>query len=485
MVVASVPPWMMEAATSSQSVSVTRNNIDLFAIASRYLIAPSWAAWENSLYLRHYREMLQSQYHAPAAIENYQAEKLKQLAIHACQTVPFWKQRFHAAGLTPERIEATSELAALPLLTKADLREQGEQLVSNAYSKNMLHRHATSGSTGVSVVTYRDELCQQYKRGATLRADEWSGWRLGERVACVWGSPSVRADWRGRLRNALLERHYLHLDTLKMTDADIGRFVVSMERTSPSLLFGHAHSLFLVARFIEKNSPATKIRPRGIISTCMVLHDFERTKIEQIFSCPVTNRYGCEEVSLIASECEQHKGLHLNADCIYLEIVDEHGVACPPGQPGRIVVTDLTNRAMPIFRYEVGDMASWAIEGCPCERTLPLLGKLEGRVADYVVTRRGEYISGISLTENFAQQIPGLIQLQIIQEGIDSFVYNVVRGPNFDDRSMSRIAELTKTRFGDTAEHECHFVDKIAQEPSGKYRFCISKVRAVSNDDRL
>src|SRR5690606_32751247 len=115
-------------------------------------------------------------------------------------------------------------------------------------------------------------------------------------------------DWKGRLRNALLERQYLHLDTLKMTDADIGRFVAALEQTPPSLLFGHAHSLYLVAKFIENNTPQTRIRPHGIISTCMVLHDFERTMIEKVFACPVTNRYGCEEVSLIASECEQHAG---------------------------------------------------------------------------------------------------------------------------------------------------------------------------------
>ncbi len=453
--------------------------MNFFALTSRRIVAPLWATWERSPYLRVHRRLCRTQYELPAQIRMQQAKDLRSLAEHAIATVPFWQERFAQAGLQPLELSQPKDLQVLPLLTKADLRDQGDHLLSSAYTKNRLRRHSTSGSTGVSVVTYRDEACQQVKRAATLRSDEWSGWRLGERVACVWGNPDVRIDWKGRLRNAILDRRYLHLDTLKMTDADIARFVAAMERTPPSLLFGHAHSLYLLARFIEQNAPATKIRPRGIISTCMVLHDFERTMIEQAFGCPVTNRYGCEEVSLIASQCERHRGLHVNADCIYLEIIDEHGAACPPGQPGRIIVTDLTNRAMPMFRYEVGDMASWAAEECPCGRTLPLLEKLAGRTADYVVTRQGEYISGISLTENFAQQIPGLAQLQIVQEDVDRFVYNVVRGPDFDDLSMVRIAELTKTLFGDSARYECRFADKIAQEPSGKYRFCISKVTHV------
>ena len=39
----------------------------------------------------------------------------------------------------------------------------------------------------------------------------------------------------------------------------------------------------------------------------------------------------------------------------------------------------------------------------------------------YVLTPRGELVSGISLTENFAMLIPGLAQLQIIQEQVDRF----------------------------------------------------------------
>jgi len=78
------------------------------------------------------------------------------------------------------------------------------------------------------------------------------------------------------------------------------------------------------------------------------------------------------------------------------------------GEPGSVVVTDLTNRAMPILRYQVGDVAVWSDQVCPCGRGLPLLERIDGREADYVVTARGELISGISLTENFALHVPGV-----------------------------------------------------------------------------
>jgi phenylacetate-CoA ligase len=189
----------------------------------------------------------------------------------------------------------------------------------------------------------------------------------------------------------------------------------------------------------------------------------------------VTNRYGCEEVSLIACECERHAGLHVNAEGVYVELLRD-GEPVPPGEPGSVVVTDLTNRAMPILRYQVGDVAVWSGRCCPCGRGLPLLERLEGREADYVLTPAGELISGISLTENFALHVPGVAQLQIIQETLQRFRFRIVRGPDFGPGSLRRIGELVLERFGPGVGFEIEHVERIPQEPSGKYRFCISRV---------
>ena len=210
----------------------------------------------------------------------------------------------------------------------------------------------------------------------------------------------------------------------------------------------------------------------------MVLHEWERPTIEHVFQCPVTNRYGCEEVSLIACECEQHQGLHINADSVYVEVLRPDGTPADAGEPGKVVVTDLVNRAMPIIRYQVGDMAVRADRRCPCGRGLPLLEKIEGRTADYVVLPSGELISGVSLTENFAVMVPGIAQLQIIQEAVDRFVFRIVKGHTFGPASLERIRSLVTERFGPSIDYECEFVDRIRQEPSGKYRFCISKVNS-------
>jgi phenylacetate-CoA ligase len=349
-------------------------------------------------------------------------------------------------------------------------------MLSPDYRIEELHRHTTSGSTGVSLETYRDDASQQWKRACTLRSDEWSGWRLGEKRAAVWGNPVVRKDWKGRLRRAFLQRDVGTLDTLDMTEEDMHLFADLLQKHRPTLLFGHAHSIYIFADFVHKFRPDFSPSFKGIISSSMMLYPWQRELIEKVFQCQVTNRYGCEEVSLIACECEKHEGLHVNLDGVFVELVDQEGTPVGPEVPGKILVTDLVNRAMPIFRYEVGDMASWAAQPCSCGRTLPLLRNIEGRVADYVLTPTGKYISGISLTENFALKIRGVGQCQIIQETIDHFHFNIVPEADFDEESRRQIQEKVHQLFGEGVTYDCEYVDRIPQESSGKYRFCISKV---------
>ena len=450
---------------------------DPLAPLIRSSVAPLWARWERSDYLQHARNLRRTQFDSIDVIRARQWEAVRRIAEHAYRTTEFYRSRFHSAGLTPADLRSPSAFLTLPLLTKADLRCRRDAMLSSDFINSgvELHRKTTSGSTGVSVEVLVDEPAQQFKRACTLRSNEWAGWRLGEPVACIWGNPEyLKRGWRGLLRNALLDRAR-YLDTLKMDGDAMRRFANDLRKRPPSLLFGHAHSLYLFAEFCRSEGGAG-FAPAGIISTAMVLHDWERRRIEAVFGTSVTDRYGCEELSLIACECERHEGLHVNAEGVYCEVIRPDGSCCAPGETGAMVVTDLVNRAMSLLRYQVGDMAVFADRQCSCGRGLPLIERIEGRVADYVVTAAGELISGISLTENFAMLVPGLAQLQIIQEAVDRFVFRIVCGPDWAPISESRIAALVVERFGAGVSHNCEFVDRIPQEPSGKYRFCISKV---------
>jgi phenylacetate-CoA ligase len=115
-------------------------------------------------------------------------------------------------------------------------------------------------------------------------------------------------------------------------------------------------------------------------------------------------------------------------------------------------------------------------KACPCGCTYPIMQSLEGRVADYVVTSDGNYISGISLTENFAMRLPEVKQMQIVQIAIDQLLLRIVKGECFNEQSYDRLSMLVRERFGKEMKWDVEYVASIQSEESGKYRFCISYV---------
>jgi phenylacetate-CoA ligase len=442
----------------------------------RGLIHPLWARHEDSRAVALRRELGRRQFDPPQVVRARQRAALRRLLRHADATVSYYRALFASVGVRPEDITTEDDFRALPVLTKSDIRRCGKELMSEAYRGAELRLKQTSGSTGVPLEVWQDARCWDWKRACTLRSDEWSGWQRGQRVAKLWGVPSGdRFNPKKALRAALYERT-LYLNTLKIGPADMDRYAAKLRRLRPELLHGHAHSVFLLADHLHRTGQ-TAYRPCGIITTAMVLHDWQRRRIEQVFGCPVTNRYGCEEVSLIACECSEHRGMHVNADGILLEIVAGDRPA-RPGEEGAVVVTDLSNFAMPLIRYQIGDVAVASDRTCPCGRGLPLLESVVGREADYVVTPVGDLVSGISLTDHFASNVPGLAQLQIVQEEVSKFLFRMVRDHDFTAASEQRVAELVMHFFGPNVKYRCEFVDRIPQEPSGKYRFCISHVHA-------
>lgn len=462
---------------------------------NRCVAHPLAAAKNGSRHLDHWRHLKRMQFDPPDVIRGRQLERLKATLRHAFETVPYYGRVWKAAGVHPTDVRTLDDLKHFPVLTKADIRAHERELLSTRFDPATLLVKRTSGSTGVPLTIRIDEAGKQWKAACTLRSDEWSGYRLGQRVAKVWGNPEYRQfGWRGRLRNAVLDRA-VYLDTLNLDDARIIAFAKTLRRKRPGLLFGHAHSLFLLADRMKK-AGITDVRPNGIVSTAMPLHAWQRAVIEEVFGTTATNRYGCEEVSLIACECERHRGLHVNADSVYVEVEKapnppspfpkrEGGEEITPprfgegpgeGSTGNLLVTDLSNAAMPLIRYRIGDVVTMSDRTCLCGRGLPLVESVEGRDADYVVTPSGRLISGISLTENFALHIPGAAQVQIVQESVHHLRVRLVPDGRFGAESERVIGRLVRETFGPTVRHDVETVDAIPQESSGKYRFCISNV---------
>ncbi len=439
----------------------------------RNLFEPAWDLYEGSVRLRTLRELRRSQWLPAATLRAGQERDLQLMVRHAAATSPFYAERFAAAGIDPAGVRTIADLAGLPLLTKTDVRGRLGDILSGDFRREELVPAKTGGSTGVALNVFCDRRGVERRGAAALRADQWSGWRLGQPLAAVWGNPPVPRTLKNRIRCALKDR-IIYLDTMKIDGQAIDRFLQQWHRMKPGLLYGHAHSIFILAEALQGTGRAP--RPDGIVATSMMLIDKERAVIEAVFGTRVTNRYGCEEVSLIACECEQHQGMHLNAEHAIVEFLRDDGRPCAPGEDGRIVVTELINRGMPMLRYEVGDRGAPAAGTCACGRGLPLMAGLSGRLADFLVAADGAKVAGISLIENTLTRYPGIHQLQLVQERPLAVRAHVVRGAEWDDETGRQLTAKLRAALGEAFAVDIVFVEAIAQEESGKYRFSICRI---------
>jgi phenylacetate-CoA ligase len=392
---------------------------------------------------------------------------------HAAATSPFYQRRFAEAGIDPGGVNRIEDLAGLPLLTKNDVREHLPEILSSAYRREDLVEARTGGSTGVALQIYCDARGVEVRNAAALRSDRWSGWRLGQPIAAVWGNPPRAVTLKNRIRGLLKDR-VIYLDTMRVDDAVIDQFLAEWKTLRPGMLYGHAHSLFLLCESLRKRG--LTLAPTGIVATSMMLIAQEREVIEAVCGTKVTNRYGCEEVSLIACECEQHRGMHLNAESNIVEFLRDDGTPCAPGEDGRIVVTELVNRGMPMLRYEVGDRGVPGDRTCPCGRGLPLMEHVTGRVADFLVATDGHRVAGISIIENTLTKLPGIRQMQVIQEAARLLQVNLVPGPGYGPGTVADLSRALQGYLGDTVVVQLSEVATIPQEKSGKYRFTICRI---------
>lgn len=421
----------------------------------------------NSSALR--RDLENSQYLSASDIEELQMSRLRSIIKYANSHCQFYRSRFAEAGLNPNNVQSFDDVAKIPVLTKADIRSNMNQIISDKYEIKDLVYKRTGGSTSVPLKLYVDHEAHRAKYAATLRHNSWAAYKPGDKLAAIWGATDRKYTFRERLYNSLYART-IYLDTLKMKYDYNMAFVGRVRKFKPEILLGHAHSIYVFACFVQQNG----IRDLGfktIITTAEMLYDHERAQIESVFGKILFDRYGCEELSIIASECERHDGLHINAEGLWVEVLGGDAQT-----PGKLVITDLLNLGMPFIRYEIGDMATIKTGSCSCGRNLPRLGRVFGRTSDFLHTPDGRMISGISILDTFVIHIPGVVQVQLVQNRINELNVKIVKNTEFDNGSLQILDRNIEDIFGPQMKYEVTYVDKIPQTERGKYRFSICNI---------
>jgi phenylacetate-CoA ligase len=409
-------------------------------------------------------------------IERHQAERIHELLVFAARHCEFYRTRFAGVGLTEERDLTVENLELVPVLTKQEVQQHFESLLASGVSRITWRQNSSGGSTGQTVVLMQDAAYREELDATTFVSDRMQGWDFGNRVALLWGGPNDTRTWgnaKVRILSYLSNRRLY--DSFDMSAAKMGLYHHDLQRYQPDNIVAYAGSAYLFARFLLEQQLRPQY-PRGsIITSAETLTDEMRTSIEQCFRVPVYNRYGSREVGCLASECSRRSGFHLQIDKI-MEVLDLQTGRPVFDTPGRIIVTLLSNRALPLIRYDLGDVGVLTHKPCICGVNTPLLEKVLGRSSDFILAPSGRLIHGEYFTHVFYGRRT-IKQFQFVQESRTHYVVRIVATGELTAGHLDDIRQEIMAVLGSNADVRFEFQEHIPPLPSGKFRFTISNVK--------
>lgn len=418
-------------------------------------------------------ELERLQWQSPEELERLRLAKLKALLVHARDTTPFYRQRLKDAGLEPEGLTRLEELAAVPTLTKEEIKRNLEAMLWHQ-APGGLSRYNTGGSSGEPLIFYFDARRQSWDKAARMLTHRWFGHQVGDRELYLWGSPVEisKQDRLKELRDALTNE--LLLSAFELSAESVKPMFAQAKAFGPKGFFGYPSSAVLFADMAK--AAGLHVRDLGakvFFSAAEKLYDHQRQAIAEAYGVRVVDSYGSREGGFVAHECE-HGVYHVMDPNYVLELLVGDRPAAQ-GEDGEIVLTHLDAWGMPFVRYRTGDVARRGPARCACGRGFSTLEAIQGRTTDFVVTPDGRWQHALSVIY-IVRDVPGVGEFKILQEAVDHMrVLVKVLDGLYPADGDERIRQGLRARMGQVTVDVEH-VDEVPREASGKFRYVISKV---------
>ncbi len=403
-----------------------------------------------------------------------QLESLKKVLTHAYERVPFYTKRFQEHGLHPREIHSLDDLERYPILAKTDVTTRGEEMVACPRPLRLSTR-TTSGTTGLSLSCLKDRTATSYMRASIFRSYGWFDVGVGAKQARFWSASLHAVDrLQQRIKDFMLNRRRysvmtLSPDTFRQYREDLCSY-------RPTYIYGYASAISEFAAFLLKEGLAGPSSLRAVITTSEMLLPHQRQMIEEAFRCRCVNEYGCSETDIIAFECPLGT-LHLMDETLYVEFV-ENGRKVAPETPGRLLVTELRNRAMPLVRYDIGDMGSYRTGMCGCGRGLGVMHAVYGRQNSFFRTRDGRYVYDNIF--DFLIKSPHVNMFRVVLKSPEHLEITLVpTGNSVPAEALSEFSATIKAYTGEGMTIDYVFCGDIPRRESGKRNYFQSEVEGA------
>lgn len=410
------------------------------------------------------RELLANAALDAVSLTGLQERLLKRTLLHAVTRVPYY--RFLGLPVPETPAEAATILREWPLLSKATVQRAGVALLDEQQSPKSLLQIHTGGTTGRALAIYADASALRRNYAFFERFKQMAGIGPSDRVATFAGRPIVPTEqsappfWR---RN--VAAHQLLLSSYHIAPRTLDSYIDALEVYAPRWIDSYPSSLEPIARRIVQRG-GTSLRPVAIVTSSETLSATARTSMEHAFGCRVFDQYGSAEMVAFIAQCREGR-YHIHPDYGFLELLDERGEPVRDGEPGEIVATGFINRAMPLVRYRMGDLAVRSSTPCPCGSTFPGVSSLLGRMDDVIVTPSGRRVGRI---DPIFKAVSTLHEARVVQTTIDSIRLEAVISDGFTAADRQTLLDELRLRVGDDMHLEFVAVPQIPRTRGGKLR---------------
>ena len=421
-------------------------------------------------------QLLQNEWRDRPEIERRQLEQVRALLCFAKRQSPFYARRIGKCGLNPWVMKSLVALRRLPLLTRRDLQDHFDDIKARQLPEGTHEAGVgtTAGSTAAPVRVLATNVSQLMWHACMARSEVWAGVDMRRCTAVIRhfddGPSGIFtshgldiADWGGVTAEAFVTGPSHAMDIGQDLEAQLS-FIV---RVNPHYLLSYPTNLAALGRMLSERG--VRLSRLQVVQTIGELLAADvRQVIETAFGAPVTDLYSCVEAGYVASDCPAGHGYHVHEESVLLEILDEQGGPCAPGQCGKVVLTALTNYASPIIRYDVGDYATLAAGPCPCGRNLLRLSEIVGRQRGQVLMPDGRLrYSGHLL--KVIRQTEAVRQFQVVQHEAARFEVRIVPMEHFGAQHRRAITEHFHSFLGFPAEVSFTVLPGIERTRGGKY----------------
>ncbi|MDP1524532.1 MAG: hypothetical protein Q8M20_01855 [Rhodocyclaceae bacterium] len=401
--------------------------------------------------------LLATQALTPAQLHRKQQDDLRAMVDFARANTVYYGERF--ASLPDDW-----QIGDLPILTKADVTARLPDLLARNHNPRTTPIGHTGGSTGKPLAFYYNAAKHELMRAGMMRSYMLSGWRPGQKILNFWGArqDTVAGGVFGGERIGDFIAAEKTLPAHEVSESNLQDWARYIQRYHPTLIQGYASILAALARFVidqQMPMPASLI---GVYSTAEMLDDTQRRLMEEAFGCKVFNQYGSREIPNIACEC-RHGRMHVFTDMVWLESID-----------GNLLVTSLTNRLMPMIRYENGDSGELLDEQCDCGSPFPLMAMGLCRQNDFIIAPDGRRIHPSFFNRLLYGQTQ-VSQYQFVQEKPQQVVLRLASAAPLTDAT---VATMQASIAAAGLELEIAYLPEIERTISGKHRFVISRLSA-------